>query len=562
MKTLAPIFILFIFIFSCQKEFDFTSDIDSLRKEISTINKRLDSLTSSIKLITSQLTNVELQLKQRIDVANSRIDSISGAFNTIRTQVTTNSLSIVEINKSLASLSSDIKNVNTNLTQKNSDLTNRTDTIIKKIDSSFGVIRSIDSLVKSKNLSTDSINSKILILNSNYNDVLSKYIELLKIVKVVNDVFVLTGKIEKGPFSKGSIITFFELDSNLSQTGKSFSTTIDDNQGNYDLRATGIAGKLFRVQSDGFYFNENTNSLSPSRIVLTGITKVDSSENVNVNVLTHIERRRVQYLISEKKLTYDSAKKVAIAELLKVFGYINSALTRSEKLNLFNDAEDVLLNLSIMLQGYRTDAQLSELLTDLSNDFFLDGVINDLSLLKTVYNHSHILDTTTVTKNLRTRFNFTPKSYSFLKNYVNSNTGLFDASFMPITYPSVFNGSKNILERIKTDTIDGGPEGLNFYNAGFISSGIQNFEFKLTIVSDSLYSDTPQQSNYWIIDNSNSSWIIESNFQFDNYGNQSVYTSNSRPGIRIQFKRGKYYLKYFEPSSSSVPTFIKTLIVR
>ena len=76
-----------------------------------------------------------------------------------------------------------------------------------------------------------------------------------------------------------------------------------------EIKATNIGGKMLRVQTDGFYYNEILNSLSTSRIVLTGISKVDSSEKVNVNVLTHIERRRVEYLMNDKSLSFDVANR-------------------------------------------------------------------------------------------------------------------------------------------------------------------------------------------------------------------------------------------------------------
>jgi hypothetical protein len=48
---------------------------------------------------------------------------------------------------------------------------------------------------------------------------------------------------------------------------------------------------------------------------------------------------------------------------------------------LFGDNSNILLNISLLFQGYRTDAQLSELLTDFSNDFYKDGTI--------VYSHNN-----------------------------------------------------------------------------------------------------------------------------------------------------------------------------
>lgn len=546
------------FFYTCKKV-DYTADINLLKSQITQINARLDSLTNAIKLVSTQLTNLETSIKSKVDNTNNRIDSISNAFAVYKAST---SKSISDITSSIGTLTSDIKTINTLVTKNNTDINKKTDSIVMRIDSSFKNIKVIDSVLKVNGTNTDSLASKTIVLNKNYNDILSNYLELLKILKTANSIYLITGKIEKGPFSKGSIISFYELDSNLAQNGKSFSTTIDDNEGNYDLKASGIGGKMLRVQTDGFYYNEILNTLSNSRIVLTGISKVDSNENVNVNILTHLERRRVQYLIVENKISFDSAKRIAITELLNVFGLKNDTISRAEKVSLFRNKNDLLLNLSLMMQGYRTDAQLSELLTDISNDFYFDGKLNDTSVLKNIYNHTMIIDTANVSKNLKSKFNYNPASYSIISNYITKNSSLYDVSFSPIIYPDSIKGNKNILKRVSSDTVEAGSNLLNWQYIGFENKGIPNFEFKLTIVSDALPNTNNTQINYWNIDNTNITWTIENTFQWDNYGNQSLYATNSGPGVRIQFKPGKYYLKFYEPSTFTSPTFTKILIVR
>jgi hypothetical protein len=83
-----------------------------------------------------------------------------------------------------------------------------------------------------------------------------------------------------------------------------------------------------------------------------------------------------------KKLSFDSAKKQSVTELLGIFKTKDDSIIRSEKVSLFGDNNDVLLNISLLFQGYRTDAQLSELLTDFSNDFYKDGTIEDNKIFK------------------------------------------------------------------------------------------------------------------------------------------------------------------------------------
>lgn len=522
-KLVLSVVFFTIFIVSCQKQIDYGPDIALLKSDISAIK-------SSITSITAQLTSLEASLKSKIDLTNSRIDTINASLITLTS-------------KTLIDLSNNIKDINTSI--KNTNEVNK-----KALDSLKTAILSTDSAL----LFTSSVSASLL--NASYNKILSNYISVLQIVKSNYAALSISGKIEKGPFSKGSIISFYELDSNLSQTGRSYSTTINDNEGNYDLKATNIGGKMLRVQTDGFYYNEVLNSLSTSRIVLTGISKVDSSEKVNVNVLTHVERRRVEYLMNEKSLSFDSAKKQAVYELLTIFKVGTSNISRSEKVSLFGDNNDILLNISLLFQGFRTDAQLSELLTDFSNDFYRDGTVEDVTIFKRIYNHSYFVDTLSVASNIKEKYNVTPKSFSILNDYLKDKASNKDESFMPITYPPIVNEKKNFLTRVASETIASGTQGCFMFK----KNDIPTFDFKVTIKSvNPTNSSGLSGGNVWFY-NIGSGWSV-TNFQFDNYGNQTFYTNNPIGEVGIQFQRGQYDLFFYEPASSKSPTFVKRIIV-
>jgi hypothetical protein len=313
---------------------------------------------------------------------------------------------------------------------------------------------------------------------------------------------------------------------------------------------------MLRVQTDGFYYNEILNSLSTSRIVLTGISKVDSSEKVNVNVLTHIERRRVEYLMNDKSLSFDVAKKQAVSELLTLFKAGTTDITRSEKVTLFGDNSNILLNISLLFQGYRTDAQLSELLTDFSNDFYKDGTIEDVTIFKRIYNHSYFIDTVSVASNLKTKFSVNSSTYKILSTYLNDNITKKDESYMPIVYPATSNSKQNFLTRVATETVSSSLNGCLMYN----KNDIPSFDFKVTIKSVNPTNGSGFSSgNVWFY-SVGSGWSV-TNFQFDNYGNQTFYTNNPIGEVNLQFGVGKYDLYYYEPASSVNPTFVKRLTV-
>ena len=525
MKGVTVFLLLTLFSISCQKQVDYGPDIAQLKSDVT-------SLKSSISSITAQLTNLEPSLKTKIDIVNNRIDTISNSLVSM-----TSKTMLALSNDMLSIIATSIKSANIEST--------------KKLDSIRTVVLKIDTII------TSTTTPSLTLVNNSYNSLLTNYVEVLKIVKSSYAVVVITGKIEKGPFSKGSIISFYVLDSNLSQTGMSYSTTINDNQGNYELRASNISGKILRVQTDGFYYNEILNTLSTSRIILTGITKVDSSENENVNVLTHVERRRVEYLMTNNSMSFTNAKTQAITELLNLFKVGTNNITRSEKVSLFGNNNDILLNISLLFQGYRTDAQLSELLTDFSNDFYTDGTIEDVTIFKKIYNHSYFIDTLAVATNLQNKFNITPKSFSILTTYLSDNVSKKDESYMPITYPLISNSKQNFLTRIATETVSSSINGCLMYN----KNDIPSFDFKVTIksVNPVINSGIGSSSNVWFY-SMGSGWSV-TNFQFDNYGNQTYYTNNPVGEVSLQFGTGKYDLFYYEPASSANPTFVKRITV-
>lgn len=215
----------------------------------------------------------------------------------------------------------------------------------------------------------------------------------------------IKGNIFKGGFLQGSLLFLYELDSSLNQTGKSFITTIDDNYGNFELKAQNINGKLVRVVGDGFYWNEVLDENSSTRISLTGICKVDSLNQVNVNVLTHLERLRVEFLYS-KGLTFDSAKSQAVTEVLKAFGFENTGIRRSERVSVVGTGDDskILLAISTLIQGYRTESEVTQILNDFANDIKKDGKLDDINIGNDLETHLYYMDTSIVLDNFKKRY--------------------------------------------------------------------------------------------------------------------------------------------------------------
>jgi len=188
----------------------------------------------------------------------------------------------------------------------------------------------------------------------------------------------ISGVSQKGPFVKGSSVEVFELDENLKQTGKSFTGDISSDDGVFEVESVELASQYALLKASGYYRNEVTGKNSSGTIKLNAITDLSDREKVNVNLLTHLEYGRALYLVKEKKLSVAEAKAQAEKEIFKAFG-ISGEFASSEDLNIFSkgDANAALLAISIILQGDRSEADLTELLTSFSSGIEKDGTWDD-----------------------------------------------------------------------------------------------------------------------------------------------------------------------------------------
>lgn len=185
----------------------------------------------------------------------------------------------------------------------------------------------------------------------------------------------ISGVSQKGPFVKGSTVTAYELDGSKSllQTGRSFSGTISQDDGRFNMSNVSLQSSFVRLSVNGYYRNEVTGERSASPITLNAVTDLYARNTVNVNLLTHLEYDRVAQLLREGGGTLDikKVKKQAEKEIFDAFHFDVSNFGYSEDLDVFGktEADAALLGISILLQGNRSEAELTELLAELSSDF-------------------------------------------------------------------------------------------------------------------------------------------------------------------------------------------------
>ena len=67
---------------------------------------------------------------------------------------------------------------------------------------------------------------------------------------------IISGKVEKGPMVRGSQIDMRTLDKSLVPTGSSYTTTIENNTGDFNFGALKVDSPYAKLTADGFFFNE------------------------------------------------------------------------------------------------------------------------------------------------------------------------------------------------------------------------------------------------------------------------------------------------------------------
>lgn len=216
----------------------------------------------------------------------------------------------------------------------------------------------------------------------------------------------LTGAIQKGPFLIGTDVTINELEIDLTPTGLNYSSQIENNAGLFQLPSIEFTSQYLELKADGYFYNEVQNNSSASQITLYTISDITNRSSININILTTLERPRVKYLLSEG-LSYAEAKRQAYNEIMTIFSLPEDEIGVSEDLNisLGGDQNAKLLALSLMILGNRTEAELGELISNISFDIKEDGILNSNNSIEKIYSSINDLDLVNIRENLENRFN-------------------------------------------------------------------------------------------------------------------------------------------------------------
>jgi hypothetical protein len=264
----------------------------------------------------------------------------------------------------------------------------------------------------------------------------------------------LNGAVQKGPFLNGTAIDIYELDNSLTPTGKNYPSQIIDNSDTFELQNVSFLSPYVLLIANGYYFNEITNQNSTAQVTLNALSDITDKSTVNVNILSNLEKNRIEYLVS-KGSSFSEAKIQAEGEVLAIFSVSKPDISDFEALDISKGGDNnaILLAISLIIQGFRTEAEMSDLMANISTDIRQDGKLDSETLGSMLVNDARLLDLAKIRTSLESRYAnlgmqvTIPDFEKYVKQFLD-NSSYTITNF--IEYPEYSEYGENILYGDKT----------------------------------------------------------------------------------------------------------------
>lgn len=184
----------------------------------------------------------------------------------------------------------------------------------------------------------------------------------------------VSGKVEKGPFISGTTITIQPMDGNLQVIGSLYSSTIQDDLGNFSFGSKLFEAPYAELTANGYFFNEVKGDLSSGTLNLRALVDLSDETTVNVNVLTHLKYQRIQNLIAAG-MEFGEANRQSQEELFTAFGLPQYAEKDASSFSIMEGTDEsaALIAISSLLLVDRSEAALTEYLAKLCREFGENG---------------------------------------------------------------------------------------------------------------------------------------------------------------------------------------------
>lgn len=380
----------------------------------------------------------------------------------------------------------------------------------------------------------------------------------------------ISGKVQKGPYKNGASLILYELNNSLGQTGRSFASSISDDAGSFALNNINLESNYVLITASGYYFNEHFNIVSEGQLYLEAIADVSNNSTVNVNLLTHIIRPRIEQLVNSG-LDFNSSRIQAQNELLTVMGSNVGVSGNFENFDLSGNG--FLFAMSLLFQrnstlgwqmGYSYSAELSSLLSNFRNDFANNGTIDNMNIIDTLIYNVRRVDLIDCSVDMQNYYsglglNFSSNGfeqfiYNFQKKYtsiLSNNIDYQDSSAIINDYPSSqlnYSYRENLLKpnrRIYTNGL---------YGNQFTLSAVVPYDSSLVVKLTAYNNPSPFSLDLstifgWKATKVNSTWVFEA--QRKNISLSCLVYAVGLDSVKVE---------YFENSSLTTPFYIKNII--
>ncbi|ELA8130918.1 hypothetical protein [Vibrio parahaemolyticus] len=126
------------------------------------------------------------------------------------------------------------------------------------------------------------------------------------------------GAVQKGPLQPGSVVTAYELNQDLEKTDTSYTTQIEDYEGNYSMNER-FNTPYVELVAQGDYFNELTGK-SDEQMRMSAFVDMNATTQVNFNVATAAMKASIMAKVQAGQ-TFDKAVNETTSALLSLYSY-------------------------------------------------------------------------------------------------------------------------------------------------------------------------------------------------------------------------------------------------
>ncbi|MCQ2106428.1 MAG: glycoside hydrolase family 5 protein [Fibrobacter sp.] len=198
--------------------------------------------------------------------------------------------------------------------------------------------------------------------------------------------------VAEGPFLEGSTVKVSSVDiKTMAPTTEAASSKVSSKLGGYSASGN-LTSAVASIEVNGKFLNTSTGETNGTTTMKAYVDLRDRS-SANVNLLTTLEYDRIQYLVSQKGLSFTAAKSRAHKEVLAAMGFVQDS-TQFEDISIYNrNAAAVnLLAITVVSITERSVTDFNAAVASIAADIALDGKWDDMSLKASLADFAYTLD--------------------------------------------------------------------------------------------------------------------------------------------------------------------------